>query len=448
MNGRIIGTMACLLRLALALALFLTALPAQDVRPLTILHTNDLHAATLPNLSRQGGFAYLASAIRKERSSAGACLLLDCGDIVQGSPLSTIFEGKPIYEIVNLFGIDASTLGNHEFDYGWKMVREFIRIARFPIVSCNIVEGDRGLLADRPYVVLDAKGIRVAVIGVLTDKLASMASQERLGPCRALPMIETLRKYAVEARGRSDLVVALAHVFPDEEDRILELIPEVSVVVAGHHHGGLEAMKTTRDGRVIVRLKHQGQELGRLDLRIDIAKKSIVSSAWKRIPIDSKAIEPAEDVAKAVAGWESRVASVVDVPIGESRREFTRVDLKPIIERAIAEEMGADFGFMNLGGIRAGLPKGVLLVRHVWNIYPFESRVVMGTFKGRQLPAAVTAGRAIDPDRDYTLATNEFTAENQKSADQLGTTGLAFPKVGPLQRDLIIEWIKKKKVLD
>jgi 5'-nucleotidase / UDP-sugar diphosphatase len=434
-------------RAALLAILLASGLFAQDVRPLTILHTNDTHAALLPDSARQGGLAHLATAIRRERAASDACLVLDAGDIVQGSPVSSIFHGTPIYEIMSLVGPDVSTLGNHEFDYGWEMIHEYIATARFPIVSCNVIGPTGGLLVDRPYVILDARGIRVAVIGALSQSLGALASQERLGPCRALPVEPALRRFSQEVRDRSDLVVALIHVTPDEEDRLLESVPEIPVFVSGHHHGGLEAMKV-RDGRVLVRLKHMGRELGRLDLRLDTARKSVVSSTWKRIAIDAATIPAAEDVAKAIAGWEAKVAAVVDVPIGESRREFSRPELKPIIEQAIADEMKADFAFMNLGGVRSVLPKGTILIRHVWNIYPFDSKVVMGRFKGRQLPAVVTAGRAVDPDREYTLALNEFSAENQANADQLGTSGLAFPTIGPLQRDLLVEWIRKKKVLE
>src|SRR6202161_762468 len=119
--------------IALLLAVWL---PAQDaVRSLTILHTNDLHARLLPDDQGRGGSAALAAGIRRERAGCDACLLLNAGDLVQGTPVSTLFHGLPVYEIANLLGFDAATLGNHEFDYGWRRTQEFMRIARYPIVS-------------------------------------------------------------------------------------------------------------------------------------------------------------------------------------------------------------------------------------------------------------------------------------------------------------------------
>src|SRR5690349_10707147 len=90
------------------IALFVDIAPAADaVRSLTILHTNDLHARLTPSDRGAGGFAQLAAAIRHERENCGSCLLLNAGDLVQGSPVSTVFHGIPVYRISNLFGFDA-----------------------------------------------------------------------------------------------------------------------------------------------------------------------------------------------------------------------------------------------------------------------------------------------------------------------------------------------------
>jgi len=102
-----------------AIAILLCCPLGAEVRTLTILHVNDLHARLTPLENKHGGFAYLASAIRRERANCKDCILLNAGDMAQGSPVSTIFHGLPIFEVANLLGFDAATLGNHDFDYGW-----------------------------------------------------------------------------------------------------------------------------------------------------------------------------------------------------------------------------------------------------------------------------------------------------------------------------------------
>src|SRR5580765_6939103 len=96
-------------RRLLATALFLCSYGLAEVRTLTILHTNDLHARISPLENGSGGFAFLAAAVYRERAGCTDCILLNAGDLVQGSPVSTIFHGLPVFEIANLLGIDAAT---------------------------------------------------------------------------------------------------------------------------------------------------------------------------------------------------------------------------------------------------------------------------------------------------------------------------------------------------
>ena len=157
-------------------------------------------------------------------------------------------------------------------------------------------------------------------------------------------------------------------------------------MVTGHIHRGIE-QALTQDGRVLVRVKAYGEELGRLELKVDTEKKAPVSWTWKRIPIDSTKIEPQPDVARTVKHWEDQVTARVDAPLAISTRQFNKTEVKALIERALREQTGADFAHMNQGGVRDIVPKGQLLVRHIWNIMPFDNTVVVGTFKGPRPPA-------------------------------------------------------------
>lgn len=103
---------------------------------------------------------------------------------------------------------------------------------------------------------------------------------------------------------------------------------------------------------------------------------------------------------------------------------------------------------MNMGGVRDVVPRGRVLARHIWNIIPFDNKVVIGAIKGSRLPETVTAGKTIDPGREYRLATSDFSAANQSSPTELRSTGLEFPEQGPLLRDLLLEWVKQQKTLD
>jgi 2',3'-cyclic-nucleotide 2'-phosphodiesterase (5'-nucleotidase family) len=435
-------------KIVLAALVLALGVRAQDVRPLTILHSNDLHAHLLPDDHGMGGFAYLATAVREERAKSAASLYLNAGDLVQGTPVSTLFNGLPIYQIANRLGFDVSTLGNHEFDYGWQRIQDFAKAAKYPIVSANVVNNSGAFLAGKPYVIKTVGGIRVAVIGVLLgDLVGNLATPEKVGPWHVLPVVETVRKYAAELHDKSDLIVVLGHMHDSEADEILKQIPDVSVAIVGHAHKEYAKLHNF-EGRVGALVTSYGVELGRLDLLVDMTAHKLKSAEWKIIPIDSKKLTPDRRVAADVAHWEKKVSRIVDVPIAESKRRFEKRDLQVLIERAMAEETGSDFAWVNLGNIRDVIPQGTVLARTIWNILPFDNAVVIGKFKGSQLPAKVREGRTIDPEREYTLATTDFTAANQASSDQFGVTGLEFPKTAAMQRDMVIEWIKKKKTLE
>jgi 5'-nucleotidase / UDP-sugar diphosphatase len=431
----------------LALALAVCSTGFAEVRSLTILHTNDLHARLSPLENKAGGFAYLAAAIQRERAGCTDCILLNAGDLVQGTPVSTIFHGLPVYEVGNLFGFDAACLGNHEFDYAWPQAKKFLSTAKYPLVTANLENG-KGQEFTKPYVILKVNGLRVAVIGAMTDSLNTLTTPKLMEDWHTLPVVATARKYAAELKAQSDLVVLLGHITGTEEDAFLKTAPEIPVLVTGHLHNGLPNGAKTQDGRILVRVKGYGAELGRLELKVDTEKKAPVSFTWKAIPIDSTKIVPDPEMARAVKHWEDEVTARVDRPLAVSTKDFTKSEVKRLIERAICEETGADFAHMNQGGVRDIVPKGQLKERHIWDIMPFDNRVVVGKFKGKDLPAVVVGDRKIDPEREYTLAVSDYTAANQETAENLRTHGLDFPNDVGLMRDILLDWFRKKKVIE
>jgi 2',3'-cyclic-nucleotide 2'-phosphodiesterase (5'-nucleotidase family) len=437
------------IRRAFLSALLAIAPLAAQVRPLTILHTNDLHAHLTPDEQGGGGFARLTTVVRQERARCAACLFMNAGDLVQGTPVSTLFHGSPMYEIANTMGTEVSTLGNHEFDYGMPRIREYARIARFPVLSANVVNAAGKSITGRPYVIKSVGGIRIAIIGVVMgDLVPRFFTAAQVSPWHVLPVVETVRQYARELRDRSDLIIVLGHIWDKEEvEAILHQVPEVSVVIAGHSSDPYPKM-TEVDGRVAVLVDSYTRELGRLDLEVDLAAKKLHSAKWQRIRIPPD-IAPAPDVEREVQKWEAKVARIVDVPIGTATAPLAQKseELRRLVERAMAEESGADFAWVDPGNLRSPLPAGPLLARHIWNILPFDNLIVSGKFKGRDLPPAITARYPVAPEREYTVAVTDFTAENQAAVNQLQTTGLKFPRAGGLQRDAVIHWMQRKKVV-
>lgn len=414
----------------------------QEIRKLTILHTNDLHARLLPDAEGFGGFAYVAAAIKEEKAKSEATLVLHGGDFVQGTPVSTIFHGEPVWEIANHLGIDVNTLGNHEFDYGWQQIPKFIQGVDFPTVTANIVNAEGETLTPEPYVIREVNGIRIAVVGLLTGRLEDLTRTDFRGPWRALPPAETVERYAKEIGDRADLVIALGHLFNDEDDDILRQAPHVPVIVSGHNHGGQDEIKDY-EGRICVKVRAYGRELGRLDLEVDVPNKKVVSYQWRRIPIESSRYQPDPTVSALVDKWEKEVSDVVDVPIGVSKRDFDRTGTQHLIEAVMRDATGADVAYMNRGGVRDHLQKGEILIRHIWNIEPFGNMIEYGPVMGKDIPEEAHEGLTLDPNKEYVLATNDFIAQQWREKGILD-----LKREGPPVRDAMIEWVRKKKVIE
>lgn len=431
-----------------ALGVWRPALSAQanpHVRSLTILHTNDIHARISPTREGLGGLAYLASALERERKESEASLYLDAGDIVQGTPVSSIYEGVPVYELMNGLRPDALCLGNHEFDYGWKRIYDYLKVSRFPMFCANLVDSQDAFLTPPPYVIRDVNGVRVAIIGLIMESLAQLTYDVNLGPWRVLPLVETGRKYIRMAKADgAQLVIGLVHVFPREETLLLAELPEMHLIVSGHDHGGMKTI--LRDGnRMVVRTRPFGTELGRVDLRFNIASNQVVDIQWQRFPIVAAEITPDLAVAREVASWEAKVSKVVDREIGISKVAYTRFEMKDVVERAIRETLGVDFAFVNRGAVRAGLVVGKIRERDIWDALPFGNRIVIGKILGSQIPELIRGSRILDPSRIYSVATLDYVAANQR---EIGTEGLEFPEPGPDARELMIGWVVQRKVIE
>jgi len=438
-------------RTFLASALLLLAGCRQStVHELTILHFNDLHDRLLPDSDGKGGVAHIATLLKRERAAASASLTLSAGDLVQGTPVSTIFKGLPDYEIANSLGLDVNCLGNHEFDYGWERIHDLMQIANFPTVSANAVDATANRLVNPPYVIRDAGGMRVAVIGALLENILGSTTRELLGPFHVAPTVAALRPLVAEAKQRADMVIVLGHVEKAEAESILRELPDVSVVVIGHEHMPWKEPIEV-DGRFVVHAEGYGRQVGRLVLRYDTATRRITSHEWTAIPVDTSVYPADPGVQAQVDKWEAKVSALVDVPIGFSAKQFSRPEIKELMERAMNERFPSDLAFTNESGVRDTLPQGQLLARHIWNVMPFDDYVVVAEVPGDQLmkledpshPVKVAGTVKIDPARTYRLVTIDFLASSW--ADR----GYKFrvTNQGVLLRDVLIDWIKQRKTI-
>ena len=226
------------------------AVAAQKQKQLTILHTNDTHSCIYPlnknladtALAGRGGYLRRLTMIKEERIKNPDLLLLDSGDFSQGSPYYTYYKGDVEVELMNKMKYDASTIGNHEFDFGLENMARIFKKAKFPILCSNydftgtVCEG-----LVKPYVVLKRNGVRVGVFG-LGAKLQGLVSGKNCVGVKYLNPAEVTRKMVDILRNQEkcDVVICLSHLGWDISDYSdEELIPDtrgIDIVLGGHSH--------------------------------------------------------------------------------------------------------------------------------------------------------------------------------------------------------------------
>jgi len=274
-----------------------------DFAHLTILHTNDIHChidpfpENDPVYPGQGGLARMSATINRIRDEEKNVLLLDAGDMFQGTPYFNYYKGELILKVMSKMGYDASTLGNHEFDNGIEGIENHIDYANFPLVNSNY-DFSNTLLFDRfpKYVIFRKKGIKVGVygLGIELDGLVSKKNYKETiynDPVKvALQQEEFLKK-----EKKCDLVICLSHLGLEyDEPKICDklLAPQThhtDLIIGGHTHTFLDApleLKNADGKRIIVnQVGWAGLMLGRIDFIFNKNKKDDLRvAAWNLNP--------------------------------------------------------------------------------------------------------------------------------------------------------------------
>ncbi len=266
----------------LLLSLFLGAgsLCAQD---LVILHTNDTHSQIEPQTvgadKGLGGYERRENYIEKVRKDYPNVLLMDAGDYSQGTPYFTLFKGDVEIELMNALGYDVATIGNHEFDNGTAELARRVKMASFPIVCANY--NFAGTALDgviKPYAIIEKGGIKIGVIGVLTD-IISLVSPKNVEGIKYMEPYDIVNRLAhkLKSKDKCNLVILLSHLGFDNgsqhapsDDMVAAQSKDIDIIIGGHSHTYITEKKLVpnKNGKdvVIVTANEKGNYVGKLDL--------------------------------------------------------------------------------------------------------------------------------------------------------------------------------------
>ncbi|HSQ77000.1 MAG TPA: metallophosphatase, partial [Bacteroidota bacterium] len=249
---------------------------------LTILHTNDMHATFVPREAAWvkgspkpmvGGFKQLEYTINSYRKDPDKVLLLDAGDVMTGNPITErVFrgaQGGALFEMMNLMGYDAWCVGNHDLDVSQENLAGLVKIAGFPTTSANLVKGkDLFPQGNQPYVLLERGGVRIGIIGVMSQELYGLVIQTNLTGIRVLSPAETVQRYIDELDPKTDLLIALTHQGATDDSILAANVEGLDLIVGGHSHTRLQSPLVV-NGVYILQAGSNTENLGVADLVVE-----------------------------------------------------------------------------------------------------------------------------------------------------------------------------------
>lgn len=473
---------------ALAAALVATPAMAEPVH-LTILHTNDTHDHLEPfdtkNGKGVGGVARRKTLFDQVRAKEKNVLVLDGGDVFQGTPLFTFFGGEADYKAIAMLNYDGLTVGNHDMDNGLAALQKQAQLLPHPLLSVNLVKDD-GTLVFPAMRVVNVGGLKVALVGFMSDDAFQAIAAERRKGLRLVDPVVALNKVVPELRRTCDLVIGLSHSGHEEELKIAAQVPGLDVIIGGHSHTKVDHPVPVKnlDGRttLVVQAFQWGEYVGRMDLTVDHHR--IEQWTGELLPVDAK-YAPDPKVAAMVDVYQAQIAKAMDQVVGHTAVEFPNNDkargdapIGNLISDAIREETGTDVAFMNSGGIRAPFPKGDVTRGMVYSTLPFENRLVTFKADGGQMNAILNyvaskighqgslqvsglsmtvdngkpanvliGGQPFDVNRTYTISTIDYIANGNDGADVFKLIHEMHP-TGKLVRDAMFDYFAKHPMVD
>lgn len=483
---------------------------ASSTKKLRVIGTNDFHGglqATRPGFARGrevGGAPAIAGYFLRERAATDApTVLIDAGDVMQGTPISNLTDGRATVDFYNHVGYTAAALGNHEFDWGVETLRERVAEAEFAWLGANIFVAGTDTLPSwvEPTAMVRLPGcaagapacdsVNVGIIGLATESTPAVTKPSNVAELRFGSESAAIDRWVPRLRDAgADFVIVTAHsgAFCDRNDpsvgcegEIVDVARAVrhrpDLIVSGHTHS---QVNTVVNGIRIVQANSSGTRFTVVDLeRISADSTAVTVVSQPTTYVDE--IEVDRSAAELLARYEGevgpRVREVVTVIEQPLTREGSEYPLGNLIADAQRAATGTDIALMNNGGIRTELLAGPVRYEDLYRLQPFANTLVTMTLTGTQLvealeqgltrdgepdthisglsvtvePAAergsrirsatLADGTPVRPDGRYTVTVNDFMAEGGSGYTVL-TRGADVVKTGLVDLDALVAYIQ------
>ncbi|HEV2801686.1 MAG TPA: bifunctional UDP-sugar hydrolase/5'-nucleotidase [Pyrinomonadaceae bacterium] len=395
---------------------------------ITVLSTTDLHGNILPvdyytNKPDARGLAKVATLIRQaRRENPTGTLLLDSGDTIQGTPLEYFHSKKnnappdPMMLVMSALQFDALAVGNHEYNFGLKVLEKARSEASFPWLSANTYRTGTNETHYQPYVVKELNGVRVGVLGLTTPGVPFWENPENFARLEFREPVAEARRWVsvLREKERVDLVVVAMHMGLERDLRTGEEtpgqlkdenvavrlaleVPGIDLILMGHTHREVPALLL--NNVLLTQAGFWGRHLARADLYLERAATGgrwrVAAKAARTVAVTAETTTDAE-VAKLVEPYDRETQEWLARVVGESAAELTAEEARfrdtailDLIQRVQLEVGRADVSMVASFNPQARLPKGNVTVRDIAGLYIYENTLVVLEVTGQQLKDAL-----------------------------------------------------------
>lgn len=500
----------------------------ENVCKLTVLHTNDTHGRFWHNDKGEYGMAAqktLVERLRAEAKAAGSeVLVLSGGDVNTGVPESDLQDAEPDFMAMNSIRYDAMAVGNHEFDNPLSILEKQRQWAQFPMISANIYDKTSGKRYFDPYKVFKLEnGLKVAVLGLTTEDTAQLVDPNNVQTLEFRDPTTEAAKLGKQIRDNKEanLVFAITHMGHYENGQhgsnapgdveMARALPAgtLDAIVGGHSQNpvcmepgtpdkyadfkpGDDCLPDQQNGTWIMQAHEWGKYVGRA--QFDYQNGKLTLTGYELIPVNLKNADGTfiqEEIAKdpelynTLLSYQEKGQQELGVVIGstdgvlDGERANVRnkqTNLGRLITTATAEKLGADFGIVNSGGVRASIAAGDISYRDVLTVHPFGNTVNKATMSGSELVTylsqvatktvntggyaqfgginmavdcqakrvtiASVGGKAFDPAAAYSFSIPSFSAAGGDGYPKIDTINAGLVDAGVLK-----EYIEAKKII-
>ena len=424
---------------------------AEDLVTVSVFFTTDLHGHILPTESYTGwrdvgGLARCATQIRRWRAENPNSLLIDVGDVYQGTHVSKQSNGELMIRLLNKLNYDAWVIGNHEFDWGLETVANAIEQSSMPALSANARVGggeawnasasDASPLQEiRPFIIKEVAGFKIAIVGATTPGLPAWLHPKLLENFSASTPSVAVRKAVEEARSAgAHCVIIAGHMgLKQREDdfanpvRAITDAVDVDVYIAGHTHQDMASYSVNQT--LYTQANYYGIHAGRLDLTFSRAGGKLVNKRAFSVLMDSRfdldpvVIDQSRDALETSREtMAAKVGELKDMVSADQADRMTPSSMHRLIGSAIKHSL-AKHG-VKIDAIFHGtfsdedLAAGDVTLTDLWTVLPYENMLVTAELNSDEI------GRILEEDAALSFSNRVLMGE--RFEDEHRRTIVAF----------------------